>query len=258
MLRPRTTNWSRSQPADYTMVAEAFANGGTVPSAPRAGLIQGLPAHGQYDTAIAAYPTDRVMDGDEPQRQVRRTCRPKCTSNWFEVQLNRYGENPHRRGGLYGYARRETRLPRCCTARDELQQLVRPGWRGRRRRTLRRRPWPSSSNGNPCSLANAPSCWPIPIPRPLPRIVSAFGRHRPSTGRWTCHSPAGGRSLPGSHRRRPATTPRRLPVPAQEEPAHPAAHRADAAPLSLHRHCRRARAGCRRSQADMDPAPGGS
>ena len=56
-----------------------------------------------YDTAIAAYLAVQVdVEGDH----VPTEASPLATHmhlDLFQLQLNRYGENPHQQGGLYGY-----------------------------------------------------------------------------------------------------------------------------------------------------------
>jgi phosphoribosylaminoimidazolecarboxamide formyltransferase/IMP cyclohydrolase len=85
-----------SDPADYDAVAGAVADG-TLDAQQRRGLALKAFRHtAEYDTAISAWLTGRVEDTDSlPTRlgvQLEQT------------QVMRYGENPHQKGGYYGYA----------------------------------------------------------------------------------------------------------------------------------------------------------
>ena len=91
-------------PADYTMVAEAFANGGTGAHLRRVLAVKAFRHTAEYDTAIAAYLADQVMDGDAPAEASSAHLPAEMHIELVQVQLNRYGENPHQQGGLYGYA----------------------------------------------------------------------------------------------------------------------------------------------------------
>lgn len=85
-------------PADYAAVAEAFANG-----APTAAFRQHLACKAfrhtaQYDAAIALY----LEGAGEEKREA--SLAPRLHFDLVQIQLNRYGENPHQQGGFYGYA----------------------------------------------------------------------------------------------------------------------------------------------------------
>ena len=47
----------------------------------------------------------------------------------YQLQLNRYGENPHQQGGLYGYVGEQPAFDGAAWQGDELQQLARSGRR---------------------------------------------------------------------------------------------------------------------------------
>ena len=86
-------------PDDYDAVAEACAGKG-VPSMERKRLALKAFRHtAAYDTAIANYLSDQVVDDDTvgvlPERILLDLER---------AQVNRYGENPHQQGGFYAYA----------------------------------------------------------------------------------------------------------------------------------------------------------
>ena len=90
-------------PADYGAVAAAYA-AGTPPMHLRKQLALKAFRHtADYDTAIAAYLAAQVdVDGD----RVPAEPSPLATHmhlDLYQLQLNRYGENPHQQGGLYGY-----------------------------------------------------------------------------------------------------------------------------------------------------------
>ena len=91
-------------PSDYTMVADAFANGGTGAHLRRVLAVRAFRHTAEYDTAIAAYLADQVMDGDTPAEANSAHLPAEMHIELVQVQLNRYGENPHQQGGLYGYA----------------------------------------------------------------------------------------------------------------------------------------------------------
>jgi len=91
-------------PVDYTMVADAFANGGTGAHLRRVLAVKAFRHTAEYDTAIAAYLADQVMDGDTPAEANSAHLPAEMHIELVQVQLNRYGENPHQQGGLYGYA----------------------------------------------------------------------------------------------------------------------------------------------------------
>ncbi len=91
-------------PADYTMVAEAFANGGTGAHLRRVLAVKAFRHTAEYDTAIAAYLAEQVTDADTPAEADPANLPAELHIDLVQVQLNRYGENPHQQGGLYGYA----------------------------------------------------------------------------------------------------------------------------------------------------------
>ena len=91
-------------PADYDAVAAAFAAGGTGAHLRRVLALKAFRHTAEYDTAIATYLAEQVTDdraaaGPEPAALPRT-----LHLDLAQRQLNRYGENPHQQGGLYGYA----------------------------------------------------------------------------------------------------------------------------------------------------------
>ena len=84
-------------PEDYLEVAEAFASGGTKPMTRKKLALKAFRHTAEYDTAIAAYMAGQIDVENLPQMP------PFIQLNLKQVQLNRYGENPHQQGGLYSY-----------------------------------------------------------------------------------------------------------------------------------------------------------
>ena len=84
-------------PEDYLEVAEAFASGGTKPMTRKKLALKAFRHTAEYDTAIAAYMAGQIDTENLPQMP------PYIQLNLKQVQLNRYGENPHQQGGLYSY-----------------------------------------------------------------------------------------------------------------------------------------------------------
>jgi phosphoribosylaminoimidazolecarboxamide formyltransferase / IMP cyclohydrolase len=85
-------------PSDYEDVAAAY-EAGTPPSMLRKQLALKAFRHtADYDSSIAAYLAGQV-DADESTALPLR-----LSVDLVQVQQNRYGENPHQQGGLYGYA----------------------------------------------------------------------------------------------------------------------------------------------------------
>lgn len=85
-------------PRDYTEVADTFAANGPDTAQRQALALKAFRHTAEYDNAIAAYlaaQTAPAVAGDLP---------PRLQLDLVQIQLNRYGENPHQRGGLYGYA----------------------------------------------------------------------------------------------------------------------------------------------------------
>lgn len=84
-----------ADPADYDAVAEAVA-AGTLDSEERRGLALKAFRHtAEYDTAISGWLTGQVEESDSlPTRLGVQLA---------QVQVMRYGENPHQKGGYYSY-----------------------------------------------------------------------------------------------------------------------------------------------------------
>jgi phosphoribosylaminoimidazolecarboxamide formyltransferase / IMP cyclohydrolase len=91
-------------PADYEAVAQAFAAGGP-DSTLRQRLARKAFRHtAEYDTAIASY-LEAQADADSATRNSQFAMLPPTLRiDLTQLQLNRYGENPHQQGGFYGYA----------------------------------------------------------------------------------------------------------------------------------------------------------
>ncbi|MBX3013257.1 MAG: bifunctional phosphoribosylaminoimidazolecarboxamide formyltransferase/IMP cyclohydrolase [Caldilineaceae bacterium] len=87
------------EPADYAVVAQSFANGGTSMMQRKKLALKAFRHTAEYDTAIAAYLSGQIEeDAPTPELPTR------LQLDLHQVQLNRYGENPHQQGGLYAYA----------------------------------------------------------------------------------------------------------------------------------------------------------
>ncbi len=89
-------------PADYAQVAEAFAAGGTSMMQRKKLALRAFRHTAEYDNAIAAYLSEQI---EEDENIVGLPLRIQL--DLMQVQLNRYGENPHQQGGLYAYAGEE-------------------------------------------------------------------------------------------------------------------------------------------------------
>ncbi len=86
-------------PTDYDAVGAAFAQGGPTPMQRKQLALKAFRHTAEYDTAIANYLADQVED-----TEVAGGLPEHILLDLEQVQLNRYGENPHQRGGLYTYA----------------------------------------------------------------------------------------------------------------------------------------------------------
>lgn len=86
-------------PTDYDQIAAAFANGGTTMMQRKKLALKAFRHTAEYDTAIAFYLSGQVEDPEEAAGLPVR-----LQVDLEQVQLNRYGENPHQQGGLYAYA----------------------------------------------------------------------------------------------------------------------------------------------------------
>ena len=84
-------------PDDYLEVAEAFQRGGTKPMLRKKLALKAFRHTAQYDSAIAAYLAEQI-EGEED-----KALPPFIQVTLKQVQLNRYGENPHQQGALYSY-----------------------------------------------------------------------------------------------------------------------------------------------------------
>lgn len=86
-------------PADYDGVAEAFASGGATMMQRKKLALKAFRHTAEYDKAIAAYLSEQIEEHDTVVGLP-----PRIQLDLMQVQLNRYGENPHQQGGLYAYA----------------------------------------------------------------------------------------------------------------------------------------------------------
>ena len=93
-------------PADYDAVAQAFANGGTDAEERMRLALRAFHHTATYDTAIASYLEGQVDAANETASAKANAdaLPPNIQLNLTLQQRNRYGENPHQQGGLYGYA----------------------------------------------------------------------------------------------------------------------------------------------------------
>jgi phosphoribosylaminoimidazolecarboxamide formyltransferase/IMP cyclohydrolase len=92
------------EPSDYVAVVEAYATGGTSLEQRRALALKSFRHTAAYDAAIAAYLETQVHSDDEVPAQPDSLLPRGLHLDLLRIQLNRYGENPHQQGGLYGYA----------------------------------------------------------------------------------------------------------------------------------------------------------
>ena len=104
-----------ANPNDYDEVASAFEMGGSTVDQRRLLALKAFRHTAEYDTAIAGYLAEQV---GESARQIDKEAQKANLSNLqlpitelpnrlhvdlVLMQRNRYGENPHQQGGLYGY-----------------------------------------------------------------------------------------------------------------------------------------------------------
>ncbi|MBW7882892.1 MAG: bifunctional phosphoribosylaminoimidazolecarboxamide formyltransferase/IMP cyclohydrolase [Caldilineaceae bacterium] len=92
-------------PADYDTVAEAFAKGGTGAHQRRLLAVKAFRHTADYDTAITTYLAEQVAEVGEATPGTSQSLLPaELHLDLAQLQVNRYGENPHQQGGLYGFA----------------------------------------------------------------------------------------------------------------------------------------------------------
>jgi phosphoribosylaminoimidazolecarboxamide formyltransferase / IMP cyclohydrolase len=84
-------------PTDYADVAAAFAHGGTTTMQRKQLALKAFRHTADYDTAISDYLAGQVAE------EAGSTLPLRLSLELNQVQLNRYGENPHQQGGLYAY-----------------------------------------------------------------------------------------------------------------------------------------------------------
>jgi phosphoribosylaminoimidazolecarboxamide formyltransferase / IMP cyclohydrolase len=90
-------------PADYDAVAEAFATGGTSVHQRKQYALKAFRHTAEYDTAISSYLANQIGEDDTAAAIDPAPLATHIHLDLYQIQLNRYGENPHQRGGLYGY-----------------------------------------------------------------------------------------------------------------------------------------------------------
>jgi phosphoribosylaminoimidazolecarboxamide formyltransferase/IMP cyclohydrolase len=91
-------------PQDYDTVAEAFASGGPGAHLRRRLAVKAFQHTADYDSAIAAYLADQVGASPAETKSAGAAALPaELHLDLSLIQRNRYGENPHQQGGLFGY-----------------------------------------------------------------------------------------------------------------------------------------------------------
>ncbi len=85
-------------PADYSDVAAAVEGGGVSASQRKLLALKAFRHTAEYDSAIATYLAGQIETEGETGLPEQ------IPLHLVQVQLNRYGENPHQQGGLYAYA----------------------------------------------------------------------------------------------------------------------------------------------------------
>ena len=85
-----------TDPADYDAVAEAVAAGTLDVEQRRRLALKAFRHTAEYDTAISTWLTGQVEDADSLPTRLGFQLE--------QVQVMRYGENPHQKGGYYNYA----------------------------------------------------------------------------------------------------------------------------------------------------------
>jgi phosphoribosylaminoimidazolecarboxamide formyltransferase/IMP cyclohydrolase len=90
-------------PEDYDAVAEAFATGGVALQQRRELALKAFRHTAAYDAAIAEYLGSQVAEASEVSDKPDSRLPRALHLDLVRVQLNRYGENPHQEGALYGY-----------------------------------------------------------------------------------------------------------------------------------------------------------
>ncbi len=85
-------------PADYGKVAQAFAQGGTSTMQRKQLALKAFRHTAEYDSAIAEYLASQIEESEPGALPTR------IQLHLHQIQLSRYGENPHQQGALYAYA----------------------------------------------------------------------------------------------------------------------------------------------------------
>ena len=90
-------------PEDYPAVGAAFANGGVSMTLRKRLAVKAFRHTAEYDSAIATYLATQVGADTPPVETHPAPLASYLHIDLQRLQLNRYGENPHQSGGLYGY-----------------------------------------------------------------------------------------------------------------------------------------------------------
>jgi phosphoribosylaminoimidazolecarboxamide formyltransferase/IMP cyclohydrolase len=90
-------------PADYAAVATAVAGAGVSEAQRRELALKAFRHTATYDAAIASYLAAAVAR-EAKEADGAEELPDTLSLDLTLIQRNRYGENPHQRGGLYGYA----------------------------------------------------------------------------------------------------------------------------------------------------------
>ena len=153
-------------PEDYLEVAEAFASGGTKTMLRKKLALKAFRHTAEYDTAIAAYLAGQIEVDNLPQMPAY------IQLNLKQVQLNRYGENPHQQGGLYSYGDDSPPFEVLHGKEMSYNNWLDLDGSWQSARTFPDRPSPSSSTAIPAVWPRQ-TRWPMPTRRRLPPIRSA-------------------------------------------------------------------------------------
>lgn len=92
------------EPDEYDAVAAAFAAGGPNLDMRRALALKAFRHTAAYDGAIADYLAQQVEAPPAADAALDSIIPRAMHFDLLRIQLNRYGENPHQQGGLFGYA----------------------------------------------------------------------------------------------------------------------------------------------------------
>ncbi len=88
------------EPGDYDAVAEAIVAGGVGDDLRRRLALKAFRHTANYDAAIAAYLAPQIIPGEQATDEAEELP-ARIQLDLHLAQRNRYGENPHQRGGFY-------------------------------------------------------------------------------------------------------------------------------------------------------------